>query len=156
MLCSWFFSFNVDCFFFLMIPRPPRSTRTDTLFPYPTLFRSHCRFFYNDEVTGFNFRRLNGRLEDFLRELLRIGDAEAPPAMAVQSEAIAALLPAFAAANRLGLLPGAAPRIWTGNRIRVPPHSDLLETVASSLSAPRQLPPFPPPPPPNPHPSPLH
>src|SRR3546814_20799200 len=23
-----------------MIPRPPRSTRTDTLFPYPTLFRS--------------------------------------------------------------------------------------------------------------------
>src|SRR3546814_3859515 len=24
-----------------MIPRPPRSTRTDTLFPYTTLFRSH-------------------------------------------------------------------------------------------------------------------
>src|SRR3546814_11425220 len=42
---------NVDCFmlfdgvlllffFFLMIRRPPRSTRTDTLFPYTTLFRS--------------------------------------------------------------------------------------------------------------------
>src|SRR3546814_9148214 len=34
--------------FFLMIRRPPRSTRTDTLFPYTTLFRSslgrrHCR-----------------------------------------------------------------------------------------------------------------
>src|SRR3546814_11004123 len=32
--------------FFLMIRRPPRSTRTDTLFPYTTLFRSepvrHC------------------------------------------------------------------------------------------------------------------
>src|SRR3546814_1933444 len=27
-------------FFFVMIPRPPRSTRTDTLFPYTTLFRS--------------------------------------------------------------------------------------------------------------------
>src|SRR3546814_1111833 len=27
-------------FFFLMIRRPPRSTRTDTLFPYTTLFRS--------------------------------------------------------------------------------------------------------------------
>src|SRR3546814_2059147 len=25
-----------------MIRRPPRSTRTDTLFPYTTLFRSHC------------------------------------------------------------------------------------------------------------------
>src|SRR3546814_12145719 len=28
------------CFFFLVIRRPPRSTRTDTLFPYTTLFRS--------------------------------------------------------------------------------------------------------------------
>src|SRR3546814_11084911 len=27
-------------FFFLMIRRPPRSTRTDSLFPYTTLFRS--------------------------------------------------------------------------------------------------------------------
>src|SRR3546814_16499919 len=30
-------------FFFLMIRRPPRSTRTDTLFPYTTLFRSNVR-----------------------------------------------------------------------------------------------------------------
>src|SRR3546814_9061857 len=28
--------------FFLMIRRPPRSTRTDTLFPYTTLFRSNA------------------------------------------------------------------------------------------------------------------
>src|SRR3546814_11666369 len=33
LFCSFFF-------FFLMIRRPPRSTRTDTLFPYTTLFRS--------------------------------------------------------------------------------------------------------------------
>src|SRR3546814_17624359 len=34
----------VDWFiFFLMIRRPPRSTRTDTLFPYTTLFRSEDR-----------------------------------------------------------------------------------------------------------------
>src|SRR3546814_15111568 len=31
---------SVFSFFFLMIRRPPRSTRTDTLFPYTTLFRS--------------------------------------------------------------------------------------------------------------------
>src|SRR3546814_15423317 len=30
-------------FFFLMIRRPPRSTRTDTLFPYTPLFRSFTR-----------------------------------------------------------------------------------------------------------------
>src|SRR3546814_4088038 len=34
MTCVW------SGFFFLMIRRPPRSTRTDTLFPYTTLFRS--------------------------------------------------------------------------------------------------------------------
>src|SRR3546814_9068754 len=33
----------VSLFFFLMIRRPPRSTRTDTLFPYTTLFRSPGR-----------------------------------------------------------------------------------------------------------------
>src|SRR3546814_19468587 len=32
--------FYCSVFFFLMIRRPPRSTRTDTLFPYTTLFRS--------------------------------------------------------------------------------------------------------------------
>src|SRR3546814_11987261 len=31
--------------FFLMIRRPPRSTRTDTLFPYTTLFRSQFHSF---------------------------------------------------------------------------------------------------------------
>src|SRR3546814_20398421 len=31
---------NCQWFYFLMIRRPPRSTRTDTLFPYTTLFRS--------------------------------------------------------------------------------------------------------------------
>src|SRR3546814_18605871 len=35
-----FFIFIFFYFFFLMIRRPPRSTRTDTLFPYTTLFRS--------------------------------------------------------------------------------------------------------------------
>src|SRR3546814_7798939 len=39
LFCMAFISFF---FFFLMIRRPPRSTRTDTLFPYTTLFRSRC------------------------------------------------------------------------------------------------------------------
>src|SRR3546814_14195227 len=45
--CAWFdlctiviYSYMFFVFFFLMIRRPPRSTRTDTLFPYTTLFRS--------------------------------------------------------------------------------------------------------------------
>src|SRR3546814_12905083 len=33
----------VVCFFFLRVRLPPRCTRTYTLFPYTTLFRSLCR-----------------------------------------------------------------------------------------------------------------
>src|SRR3546814_18542884 len=36
------YSLSLSVLFFLMIRRPPRSTRTDTLFPYTTLFRSCC------------------------------------------------------------------------------------------------------------------
>src|SRR3546814_13509257 len=45
-------------FFFLMIRRPPRSTRTDTLFPYTTLFRS-------EENKGQNLLPIS-----FLRQLI--------------------------------------------------------------------------------------
>src|SRR3546814_8199617 len=40
-MCSYHLVYIVAMFcFFLMLRRPPRSTRTDTLFPYTTLFRS--------------------------------------------------------------------------------------------------------------------
>src|SRR3546814_17164199 len=54
-VCSWIYSF------FVKIRRPPRVTRTDTLFPYTTLFRSHrkgnsprrMRYFLDTEFNGF-------------------------------------------------------------------------------------------------------
>src|SRR3546814_15373667 len=53
-----------------MIRRPPRSTRTDTLFPYTTLFRSELRYYPCGNVTagivlgcdhGHMIRRLQGK-----------------------------------------------------------------------------------------------
>src|SRR3546814_3877228 len=41
-----------------MIRRPPRSTRTDTLFPYTTLFRS--RALHRCGCSGMSATRLNG------------------------------------------------------------------------------------------------
>src|SRR3546814_10299018 len=38
--------------FFVMIRRPPRSTRTDTLCPYTTLFRSGCPRLAGDDPDG--------------------------------------------------------------------------------------------------------
>src|SRR3546814_14372448 len=55
-------------FFFLMIRRPPRSTRTDTLFPYTTLFRSvpagvpRADFLGRRPGTGLAFRTCRGDL----------------------------------------------------------------------------------------------
>src|SRR3546814_15605716 len=49
-------------FFFLMIRRPPRSTRTDTLFPYTTLFRSAaCILLHAHALSGSH--RLPCRLD---------------------------------------------------------------------------------------------
>src|SRR3546814_19493436 len=45
----------LSLFFFVMIRRPPRSTRTDTLFPYTTLFRSVA----DRDRSGFLRRRLH-------------------------------------------------------------------------------------------------
>src|SRR3546814_11615332 len=38
-----FSTYTCSSFFFLMLRRPPRSTLTDTLFPYTTLFRAGFR-----------------------------------------------------------------------------------------------------------------
>src|SRR3546814_20361818 len=46
-----------------MIRRPPRSTRTDTLFPYTTLFRSRCPRGSADPSTGARGRCRAGRMK---------------------------------------------------------------------------------------------
>src|SRR3546814_11663923 len=50
-------------FLFVMIRRPPRSTRTDTLFPYTTLFRSagYDSFFFAEDPLQ-NYRALQQRI----------------------------------------------------------------------------------------------
>src|SRR3546814_19434507 len=50
----------VSFVFFLSIRRPPRSTRTDTLFPYTTLFRSASLTFKSaPENHGYKFQRID-------------------------------------------------------------------------------------------------
>src|SRR3546814_5060217 len=61
-------------FFFLMRRRPPRSTRTDTLFPYTTLFRSRVELGHRSPVTG-GFGVAVG-LQPPLHHLLQLGTGE--------------------------------------------------------------------------------
>src|SRR3546814_11129466 len=53
-------------FFFLMIRRPQRSKRTDTLFPYTTLFRSTTQLTAQNDVKGLREarRRRIARVEE--------------------------------------------------------------------------------------------
>src|SRR3546814_14037691 len=48
-----------------MIRLPPRSTRTDTLFPYTTLFRSPLAFDCNGNLVPINFGQQTGNLLNF-------------------------------------------------------------------------------------------
>src|SRR3546814_11919226 len=52
-------------FFFLMIRRPPRSTRPDTLFPYTTLFRS-----LNRQAKAAAKSAYQGMLQRFFNHLI--------------------------------------------------------------------------------------
>src|SRR3546814_14675263 len=70
-------------FFFVMIRRPPRSTRTDTLFPYTTLFRSYARKLKPRAILIENVKALQsapnlagkrgGVVQDLKQELESIG-----------------------------------------------------------------------------------
>src|SRR3546814_3757173 len=62
-MCVVFLWCYIICFF-LMIRRPPRSTRTDTLFPYTTLFRSAAGLAV---VRELDIRDVEGDRSDLLR-----------------------------------------------------------------------------------------
>src|SRR3546814_13736189 len=51
-------------FFFLMCRRTPRSTRTDTLFPYTTLFRSYTAGVLGICLVLLAFKSSPGKMED--------------------------------------------------------------------------------------------
>src|SRR3546814_13715959 len=79
LLCGFRVIFCLCLFCFLMIRRPPRSTRTDTLFPYTTLFRSVADAPFAGGITPFAHRSdvdMNGDEFDRLARDLFLHRAE--------------------------------------------------------------------------------
>ena len=103
------------------------------------------RIAYDDAMDGFNFIRNRLPISAILEQLSRYAQFEDPPAVAVQSAAVADCLPGFSAENRLSLLDAAvAARIWIGNRVTVPAHFDESENVACVVAGRRRFTLFPP------------
>lgn len=103
------------------------------------------RFHYNDDLSGFNFRKSQVKIGGALDYLLSTLDEEEPSAFAVQSAPVWTNLPGFEAENVLPLLPPSVePRVWIGNKVVVAAHHDPSENIACVVSGRRRFTLFPP------------
>ena len=103
------------------------------------------RYFYNDDLTGFNFSSLRATLAKVLEELDDHRDDAAPPAIYVGSTMIDQCLPGFQAENTLDLGGrDALASIWIGNRSRIAAHYDLPDNLACVAAGRRRFTLFPP------------
>ncbi len=102
------------------------------------------RFFYNADLSDFNFRAEQVQLTSALDLLLsHLGDPR-PPALAVQSVPVRANLPGFDRDNPMRLLPDLEPRVWIGNKVTVAAHHDPSENIACVVAGKRRFTLFPP------------
>jgi Cupin-like domain len=103
------------------------------------------RFFYNEDLSGFNFRSVRVKLDVVLDEIARHEQAAKPPAIYVGSTTVDTCLPGFRAENDLGL--GEREplvSVWLGNRTRIAAHHDLPDNLACVAVGHRRFTLFPP------------
>lgn len=102
------------------------------------------RFFYRDDMAGFNFGRRDARVSDVVGQLLHQAATAEPLAIAMQSAPTDEVLPGFADANPMPLLPEVRPRIWIGNAVQVATHYDSNDNLACVVGGRRRFTLFPP------------
>ncbi|HET9472331.1 MAG TPA: cupin-like domain-containing protein [Steroidobacteraceae bacterium] len=103
------------------------------------------RFFYNEDLTGFNFRPVKIRLDTVLDEIARHAPSAQPPSIYVGSTTIDTALPGFREHNDIDLgTRNALASIWIGNRTRIAAHSDLPDNLACVVAGHRRFTLFPP------------
>lgn len=103
------------------------------------------RLFYNDDLSGFNFRRQSVKLQGAFEFLLRAEREAEPPSFAIQSAQVWNNLPGFEAENTMPLLGAEVePRVWIGNRVIVAAHHDPSENIACVVAGRRRFTLFPP------------
>ncbi len=105
------------------------------------------RFFYSDDLLGFNFDRREFTLGELLTRLVALADEPAPESIYAGAIPLCENLAALAAETRNPLLDPAVERltsIWIGNRARTAPHWDLPQNIAVVAGGERSFTLFPP------------
>jgi hypothetical protein len=103
------------------------------------------RFFYNEDLSGFNFQPLRARIDQVLDELAAQRDNPHPPAIYVGSTTVETALPGFREENPIELGPrDALMSVWFGNRTRIAAHYDLPDNLACVTAGRRRFTLFPP------------
>lgn len=103
------------------------------------------RFFYNDDMSGFNFKRQQVRIAAALDVLLGTLEEDEPASLAIQSTPIRENLSGFEVENPMPLLdPSVEPRAWIGNKVIVAAHYDPSENIACVVAGRRRFTLFPP------------
>jgi hypothetical protein len=103
------------------------------------------RFFYNEDLSGFNFFPVNTNLGAVLGELDDHKNDAQPPAIYVGSTTVDTCLPGFRAENDINLGErDALMSIWIGNQTRIAAHYDFPDNVACVAAGHRRFTLFPP------------
>ena len=103
------------------------------------------RFFYRDDMAGFNFARDRAPVKALLAKLIDLAEEPRPPALYAGAAAAAEHLPGWTDANPLDLpTPGGVPRVWIGNATHVSTHYDVSSNLACVVAGTRRFTLFPP------------
>ncbi|MGB6306591.1 MAG: cupin-like domain-containing protein [Steroidobacteraceae bacterium] len=101
-------------------------------------------FFYSDDLSGMNFRRVPQAFHAAMESMLAHLDHLDPPA--IYAPAASGLgFPDFARENTLELLDASVvPRLWLGNAVTAPTHYDMHDNVACMVAGHKRFTLFPP------------
>lgn len=98
------------------------------------------RFFYNDDLTGFNFRTVRRRLDAVLDDIEHHALDAPAPGIYVGSATLDNCLPGFRAVNDVFLGDrDALASIWIGNRTRIAAHYDAPDNLACVVAGHRRF-----------------
>jgi hypothetical protein len=103
------------------------------------------RYFYNDDLSGFNFRSVRVKLDTVLDEIARHRADPRPPSIYVGSTTVDTCLPGFRVENDFALGDrNPLVSVWIGNRSRIAAHHDLPDNLACVAVGHRRFTLFPP------------